>query len=128
MLARYDPESAPDPQQWLRADDEERLQLIQRAHRRLRIGLPNERLHAIFHLIVENQVAMAEETPVAATVQRLVDEGLTRHEAVHAVGSVLAAHMHDLAGEQADPNVDPNVPYFRELRKLTAASWLRQFE
>lgn len=127
MLERYDPESAPDPEAWIAADDDERVRLIRGAHRRLRVELPNERLHAILHLIVENQVALGNETPAAGTLQRLMGEGLTRHEALHAVGSVLAGHMNDLVGGQNDPTVDANAPYFRDLRRLTAKSWRRKY-
>ena len=127
MLTRYDPESAPDPEAWLAGDFEELVRLIRRAHRRLRVELPKERVHAVFHLIVENQVAMGDDTPAAETLQRLMGEGLTRHEAIHAVGSVLAVHMNDLVAGENDPAADPNDAYFRELRELTAESWRRNF-
>lgn len=59
-------------------------------------------------------------------------EGLDRHEAIHAVGSVLAGHMNDLmrklkSGEYLDANSgeDPNVDYFAQLETLTAEDWLR---
>ena len=127
MLNRYDPESAPDPEAWIAAGDDERLRLIEQAHRRLRVELPNEHVHAIIHLIVENQVALGDETPAADALQRLMGEGLTRHDALHAVGSVLIAHMQSLVGGQEDPGSDPHAPYFRDLQRLTAKSWLEKF-
>ena len=127
MLERYDPESAPDPETWIAADDAERLRLIEEAHRRLGVKLPNEHVHAIIHLIVENQVALGDETPAADAVQRVIGEGLTRHDALHAVGSVLMVHMQSLVGGQDDPDSDPHAPYFQDLQRLTAKSWREKF-
>lgn len=122
----YNPDSAPDPKRWLAFDERERLDLVHAAvsgepH------LPNPKLHATFHLIVENQVALGDETPVAAALERLVGEGLDRHDAVHAVGSVLSAHVYramKLGGEALEGG-DPNESYWRDLDSLTAESWRR---
>jgi hypothetical protein len=62
-----------------------------------------------------------------------MSEGLDRHEAVHAIGSVLAGHLNDLMREikSGDDRVDttsrrdPNEDYFAELEALTAEAWLR---
>lgn len=124
MLTRYDPERAPDPQRWLATSEIDRIELCRRFHRRAQIRLPNENMHAIIHQVVETQVAMGDETPAAATLQRLMEEGLSRHDAVHAIGKVLAEHMYDLLTHE-DTGSDPNEPYFRELHQLTAASWLQ---
>src|ERR1700757_4384746 len=93
---RYDPLEAPDPDEWLALDEQERLDLVQEYHRRARIHLPNAKVHAVLHAIVEAQIALADETPARRTAQRLIDEGLDRHEAIHAIGLVLAEFMHDL--------------------------------
>ena len=124
MLTRYDPLRAPDPQQWLALDEQERIEFAERFHRKARIKLPNQRVHAAFHAVVETQIAMGDELlPVASTVARLMAEGLDRHEAVHAVGSVLAQHMYALQkGEQSDAE-DPNAGYFEALHELSAQSW-----
>lgn len=122
----YDPDSAPDPERWLALDEWERLDLVQDAVRS-EPHLPNPKLHATFHLIVENQVAMGEKTPAAATLERLVGEGLTRHDAVHAVGSVLSAHVYramKFGGEALDGG-DPGESYRVGLDSLTAEAWRR---
>jgi hypothetical protein len=76
------------------------------------------------HAIVEAQIALADETPARRTAQRLMDEGLDRHEAFHAIGLVLADFMRDLLkAPQSDTN--PNVPYFAALERLTAEDWRR---
>ena len=122
MLTRYDPDRAPDPKRWLATDEGQRIEICRRYHRRAGIRLPNETLHAAIHQVVETQVAMADETPAAATLQRLMDEGLSRHDAVHAIGNVLAQYMLELM-KQEDPTAT-NEKYFRDLRELTAESWL----
>jgi hypothetical protein len=62
-------------------------------HRRTRVKLPNQRLHAAIHVAVENQIAMGDELPVHGVLDRLQAEGLDRHDAIHAIGSALAEHM-----------------------------------
>lgn len=125
-METYDPDSAPDPESWLTLDEGERHCLVQAAVS-AETRLPNPRLHATFHLIVENQVAMGDETPVAATLERLIGEGLGRHDAVHAVGSILSSHVFramKLGGEALDGG-DPNESYWRDLDSLTAEAWRR---
>jgi hypothetical protein len=53
-------------------------------------------------------------------------EGLDRHEAIHAIGSVLIGHVRDLMREGAS-TPDPNGPYVKALRTLTAHSWIEEF-
>jgi hypothetical protein len=57
-------------------------------HRRQGIRLPDKTVHALIHVIVENQVALGDKYPVKSVLSRLIAEGLNRHEAVHAIGSV----------------------------------------
>jgi hypothetical protein len=54
----------------------------------------------------------------------LVQEGLSRHDAVHAIGSVLAGYMFDLIKHGAKDQ-DVNADYYRQLEELTAAGWLK---
>jgi len=121
---KYDPQRAPDPKTWLALDEEERIVLVLQYHRRARVRVPNARLHATIHVIVENQVALGDEIPVRRTLERLRAEGLDRHDAVHAAGSVLAKGIYDLLKEGL-PAGDPNEPYWAELESLTAEGWRR---
>ena len=59
-MQRYDPLNAPDPQQWLLLDEKERLGLVEDYHRQARVELPNAKVHAVAHVIVENQIALGE--------------------------------------------------------------------
>jgi predicted secreted Zn-dependent protease len=42
------------------------------------------------HVIVENQLAGGNPPAVQDTLERFSQAGLTRHEAIHAIGSVMA--------------------------------------
>ena len=86
--------------------------------------MPNATVHATAHAIVESQIALGDETPARRTAQRLMDEGLDRHEAIHAIGMVLFEFMNDLLNAPLS-DADPNVPYFVALERLTAEDWLR---
>jgi hypothetical protein len=126
-MKRYDPLKAPDPQEWLSMDEQQRISLAQDYHRRADIRLPNETAHAVAHAIVENQIALGDEIPVRRTIQRLMAEGLDRHEAIHAVGMILMEFMYDVMSraeaEQPEPGQDPNRQYYAALETLTAESW-----
>ncbi len=120
----YDPLEAPDPQEWLALDEHKRIALARDHHRSARIGGPNATLHATMHAIVETQIALGDPTPVRRTAQRLMDEGLDRHEAIHAIGSLLAKFIHDLISAP-ESGAEPNAPYFAALERLTAHDWRR---
>ena len=120
-MSRYNPDRGPDAETWLALDEQERIMLVEQYHRRRRIQLPNRVLHATIHVVVENQLAMRE--PVVVEVcARLQAEGLERHDAIHAIGSILAEQIHStLSGEVEG---EPNKAYFARLRELTAEKWL----
>lgn len=119
---KYDPLSAVDPETWLALDEYERTNLVEEYHRRKRIRLPNVTVHALFHVIVENQVAMGDAYPYRATLERLMNEGLDRHEAVHALSSVLAGEFYHVLKREKVGH-DLRTDYEEGLKKLTAESW-----
>jgi hypothetical protein len=123
-VQRYDPLEAPDPEEWLELDEQERIDLVRDDHRRAGIRLPNEKLHATLHAIVEAQIALGDETPAGRIAQRLIGEGLDRHDAIHAIGMVLAEHIYDVL-KTTKSDKDPNAPYFVALERLTAEDWRR---
>lgn len=123
-MKHYDPLKSPDPGQWRSIDEQAQIQLVLDYHRRERIRLPNAMVHSIIHVVVENQIALGDETPVRRTVQRLISEGLDRHESIHAVGSVLAGHLNDVL-RGPDPGTESNSSYYAALDNLTAKDWLR---
>ena len=121
-METYDPETAPDPAEWLDLDEDERISRIASYHRHLKVKLPNLQVHAALHSVVENQLA-EELLTVRETVDRLQAEGLSRHDSIHAVGSVLVGRLQAVLreGTQAQFEVEA---YFQDLRSLTAKAWL----
>ena len=91
-------------------------------HADLRTGRGTVR--ATIHVVVENQIALGEAVVMDA-LSRLRAEGLTRHDAVHAVGMVLAENIYEILKSPPGQTSDPNPPYFDRLRRLSAAEWLR---
>ena len=124
MIENYDPQHAPDPNWWLALDEQERIDLALDHHRRARVRLPNAPIHAVIHTVVETQIALGDELSVARTLDRLQAEGLERHDAVHAIGSVLAGQMHSAVMGTETGN-DLTEAYQRELDELSAESWRR---
>ena len=119
----YDPLVAPDPGEWLALGEDERALLVERYHRDTGVDLPRPQAHAIAHVMVENQIAEGDALPVHRTAQRLMAEGLDRHDAIHAIGATLMWHINELVGRRRSVD-DLNADYFAELERLTAANWL----
>ena len=119
----YNPEHAPSPEVWLGLDEGERIPLVEWYHRDARIPLPKSArtLHATIHAVVENQLALNDE-PVVRALARLMKEGLSRHDAVHAIGSVVACEIFDRVKLQDDPDT-VNARYYAAIERLTAATW-----
>ena len=126
-IAAYDPMVAPDPDRWLVLDEDEALRLVKAYHRRARIDIPGADMHAIVHARrSRTRLPKAMRRPVRRKLDALIAEGLDRHEAIHAIGSVLMMHLRDImSGAPADAvAVDA---YHAELDKLTVESWRRAF-
>ena len=131
-IPAYDPLVGPDPDAWLATDEQQRIDAVERYHRRAAIELERPEAHAAMHAAVENQIAEGDRWPVRRTLLRLMAEGLDRHDAIHAIASVLVAHLNTQAREgrsqvrpaqQSERNSSGR--YFSELDQLTAKSWLR---
>lgn len=119
----YDPDTPLPPEDWLRTDEFERLELVSSYHRRKKIRLPNAQLHAVIHVVVENQLALGEEL-VVRTLARLQAEGLGRHDAVHAIGSVLVEHLSALMQpDDGSTSSEAYQRYLERLQQLTANNW-----
>ena len=119
---QYDPHEHIISEAWLALDESERMEVVRRYHRKQRIRLPNETIHATVHVIVENQVALGDSFPAKAVLLRLMKEGLDRHEAIHAIGSVLSEELFVLMNAPNSQR-DPNADYMEKLKSLTAESW-----
>lgn len=120
-MDRYDAEVQPNVTQWLELSEQRRISLVEKHHRGSRLKAPQLRAHVAIHVIVENQLAEGLESVVRA-VGRLRSEGLSRHDAIHAIGSVIAENIYDLvtgkiAEEEAQVICDAGV------ERLNAKSW-----
>jgi len=123
-VKQYDPEEAPDPAEWLKLDEQLRIMLCEEHHRRSGAKAPNLEAYAVFHAIVENQIAEGYE-PVVRAMARLCGEGLSRHDAVHAVASVLAEHLVDASKTGKNEAVEVmKVRYPAAVERLTKKRWL----
>jgi hypothetical protein len=120
---RYDPANAPDSSAWRQADAGDRLDAILRYHKRAK-HRGNLRAHSAIHAAVENQLAEGHEA-AARAMTRLMAEGLDRHDAVHAIGSVLAKQLYTMLKER---HLHDPTEYAALLDALTAESWRKSSE
>jgi hypothetical protein len=124
-MNRYDPDQAPQAEQWLALDEATRILLIEDYHRTLSEELPSLQAHAVWHAAIENQIA-EDIKPVVRAMARLRREGLSRHDALHAVATVLVEHMCDLSNAEVDQD-DPNAAYYAALDRFTAKQWFDRY-
>jgi len=122
----YNPDIAPDPAAWLALGEEERIELASAYHDGDDTGLPGARMHAAMHCVVETQIAEGFE-PAIRVLQRAKQEGLGRHEGIHAVVSVLAAHLQKIMQSNAVADPDAlNRRYAAELARLDLKRWKKR--
>ena len=127
-MQNYDPEVPPNPAEWLALDEQLRIQLAESYHRAAREKVPNHTAHAAFHAIVENQIAEGLE-PVVRAMARLMKQGLSRHDALHAVGSVVADHFFEAMNtKDEDFAASAQARYNAAVERLTAEEWKRKYE
>lgn len=120
-MHKYDPERLPDAAEWLALDEQERIALAEAYHQAAGVKLPNIEMHATIHAVVESQIAEGHE-PVIRAMSRLTSAGLSRHDALHAVGSVLAQHLFELF-KDGSTSTNPMSSYDAAVERLTAESW-----
>lgn len=120
----YDPASPPDAAFWGTLSESQRITAVVDYHRQSSVWLANETVHAVMHVVIENQIATGV-APVVDTLSRLARDGLDRHEAIHAVGSVLAAHLHGIAPTE-QTQADLQQAYFERLENLCAVRWQKR--
>jgi hypothetical protein len=78
------------------------------------------RLHVAIHSVVEIQLRDGTPPETRAALQRLIADGLDRHEAAHAIGTVVADEMSAIMsqGRRYD-----EASYVERLRALSAESY-----
>jgi len=121
-MENYHPSQTPSPEEWLELDESIRIDLVRKAHQAAGIEFEEERaknMYSVIHVIVENQLAL-KVAPVPATISKLTRQGLSRHEAIHAIGAVLSEDMFEIIKNNREHNFKK---YRRRLDKLTAKRW-----
>ena len=57
----YDPDTPRPSADCLRTDEFQRIEFVSSCHRRNKAHLPYAQLHAVIHVVVENQLALEED-------------------------------------------------------------------
>jgi hypothetical protein len=120
----YDANHAPELDEWLALAEKERMSRVESYHR---AALPPSKLppsmprHVGLHVSTENQLAADKPPQVRQALARLMQQGMSRHDAVHAVGSVMMTHLKHALDTRTP--VD-NKAYMQELEQLTLERWL----
>lgn len=113
-VGAYDPDVAPDPEEWLARREGDRLDSIVEYHQAAGIKLPSVRAHAALHVVIENQLAEGL-APVVAAYERLLGGGHGRHDAIHALGTVVGDLVFQAVKNSAEPSMDA---YFERLARI----------
>ena len=121
-MKKYEPLFYGEKDEWLKLEDEERIALVLDYHENHDEEFEGEsiRLHAAMHVVVENQIALGEAY-VEKTVARIMRQGVSAHEAIHAIAAILSEDIVSLlnSGEKEFSTKK----YRRKLEKLTAKRW-----
>ncbi len=123
---KYDPTINPDTRLWLDLSEDAQIRIVREFHHSGVPELLKEELHAAFHVMIENQLAL-REAPVQKTMDRLIDAGLERHDAIHAIVSVLIEHLYDIV-HRGSPGGDNKDMYYQDLAHLSAEDWKKSVE
>ena len=100
---------------------------MERFHVRAKIDLPSVKTHAILHPIVENPMALGVKRTVRA-IPRLMGQGLSRRDAIHAMGSVYAEHFYERATWAGkDSSEDLWASWSAAIDRLSAQAWLAKY-
>ena len=129
MLRRtsYNPESATNAADWLEMPEEERIRVVAMFHMVHRLKSGNAKAHAAMHVIIENQLAMGFG-PTIRAMARLQNQGLSRHESLHAVGSIVSGYMFDAMRKPAETDSQTlQTEMNAAIERLNAMSWHKEY-
>ena len=83
-------------------------------------GEGNPRLEKAILQAVSNQLRINKPPETKKTLNRLMEQGHSRPEAMKMIGAVLSAHIYDMLKEQ---RVYDNESYVRDLNRLPKYPW-----
>jgi hypothetical protein len=120
----YDPRRAPDKDRWMASDELERLVAVRRVH--VTPPLPHDLprsldAHVAVHAVIETQLATGDPPEAQRALGRLLSEGVSRHDAIHAIGTVFASAVWEIS--QGKPTNFDAEAYKRALGELDYAQW-----
>ncbi|MGI2029721.1 hypothetical protein [Endozoicomonas acroporae] len=119
----YNPDKPLNISEWLVLDDAQRKILVYNFHESIGAEFQDDgalTMHSYMHVVVENQIA-ANVDLVSETVTKLVRQGLSRHEALHAISAIIVEDIFDmLKGSKSEFCLKK---YRRKLEKITAKRW-----
>jgi len=116
---RYDPDKHVPAAEWLALDESEQHRIVQRYHKHAGLSLPSSRVHAAIHAAIETQIAQGHG-PATQALERVMTQGLSRHDAVHALGSVMAKHIYEIMTQRQPFD---ELRYTTDLDALSADQW-----
>ena len=123
----YNPESPPAPGEWLQLPEHERVRIVATYHMVHRLKSGSAKAHAALHAIVENQAATGYG-PTVRALARLQRQGLSRHEAVHAVGSIVSGFMFAAMNSPSQPDSHALQSAINSrIEALDAQSWRKEY-
>jgi hypothetical protein len=120
----YNPERQPEAGSWLELPEVERMRMVTTYHMVNREKSGSQKAHAAFHVAVENRIAMGQG-PTVRAMERLCRQGLSRHDAIHAVSSVIANQLFEvskLPPGQNDSTLQTELN--AAIERLDGKSWL----
>lgn len=123
---KYDPSQPVDPRVWTQLAEPEKVSAAETAHLQPPEEHPpidNTRVHAAVHAVVETQIATGQPPEAKRALDRLLSEGLDRHAAIHALGTVASEFLLQVLsrGEKFNPEA-----YAKGLRALSAQAVRRE--
>src|SRR5688500_17672380 len=92
---KYDASKEINAQSWSKLTDDQRIACVQRHHEQDKPHPPTRNLtiHSALHAVIESQIASGNPVQARAAYSRMLQGGLSRHDAIHALGSALANYI-----------------------------------
>lgn len=81
----------------------------------------NPFVHVAIHQTIENQISERTPPQTAETLEALMQAGYTRHEAIHAIGNVLAEEIYEILRDKRPFDEAGYVQALRELVQTTTS-------
>jgi hypothetical protein len=117
----YDPNASPDPEVWASIETQEKYDRVLAWHHAGNLTVDDINAHVAIHCVVEDQIIDDRTPEVREAVSRLMERGLTRHSAVHAVAALM---IPDLFGLPDSIQAPTKSAYRQALKQLDTRQWV----